>query len=590
MTCQVLVTSPSGSSTKARALLDSASSASFISERLASSLRLTRAQHPTRISGIAGLAHSSSSHAVSSFHVSPWNNHGKQFDVSAIIVPRVTCKLPVHSVPLDMSWSHLEGLQLADPDFGHPGTVDVLLGVDVFVGALLHGRRTGSPGSPTALETEFGWVLAGSADPRFPATEFTAHHVSHHVSLLSGDDLLRKFWEMEEPPPEGPLLSAKERAVVHHFEANHSRTAEGRFIVPLPKKADTPGLGVSRSQSVRRFLNTERSLNSRKQFVEFATVMQEYFTLGHAEKVPIVDLQKPPQQVFYMPMHAVRKASSTTTKVRIVFDASAKSSSGVSLNDILMVGPNIHPPLIDVLLRFRLHRVALTADISKMYRAVELEDQDRDYHRFIWRSSCEEPLIDYRMTRVTFGVSASSFAANMSVKQNAVDFAAKYPLAAATVDESLYVDDCLTGADTVDEAASLQTELQGLFGEAKFVLRKWNSSDPAALDHVPPELKESHFSQVMPEPTGYAKTLGIEWNSKEDVFRLTITDPPTAESLTKRLLTSDIAKTFDVLGWFSPSMIKAKILLQRLWERKIDWDEAVPQDLLDIWRRWRAEL
>ena len=93
MTCQVLVTSPSGSSTKARAWLDSASSASSISERLASSLlRLTRAQHPTRISGIAGLAHSSSSHAVSNFHVSPWNNHGKQFDVSAIIVPRVTCK------------------------------------------------------------------------------------------------------------------------------------------------------------------------------------------------------------------------------------------------------------------------------------------------------------------------------------------------------------------------------------------------------------------------------------------------------------------------------------------------------------------
>jgi len=79
------------------------------------------------------------------------------------------------------------------------------------------------------------------------------------------------------------------------------------------------------------------------------------------------------------------------------------------------------------------------------------------------------------MTRVTFGVSASSFAATMSVKQNAMDFAAKYPLAAATVDKSLYVDDCLTGADIIEEAANLQAELQGLFGEAKFLLRKWNS-------------------------------------------------------------------------------------------------------------------
>ena len=119
----------------------------------------------------------------------------------------------------------------------------------------------------------------------------------------------------------------------------------------------------SRSQAVRRFLTMERSLHSRKQFSEFAAVVEEYFTLGHAEQVPSADLQKPPQQVFYLPMHAVRKDSSTTTKLRVVFDASAKSSTGVSLNDTLMIGPNIHPPLVEVLLRFRLYPVALTVDV-----------------------------------------------------------------------------------------------------------------------------------------------------------------------------------------------------------------------------------
>ena len=95
-----------------------------------------------------------------------------------------------------------------------------------------------------------------------------------------------------------------------------------------------------------------------------------------------------------------------------------------------MVGPTVHPTLIDVLLRFRVHRVAITADISKMYRAVQLTPSDQDYHRFVWRSDCSRPLIDYRMTRITFGVSASSFAANMSVKQNAADYKIHYPLAA----------------------------------------------------------------------------------------------------------------------------------------------------------------
>jgi hypothetical protein len=92
------------------------------------------------------------------------------------------------------------------------------------------------------------------------------------------------------------------------------------------------------------------------------------------------------EATFYLPIHAVYKAASTTTKVRAVFDASTKSSTGVSLNDTLLVGPTIHQPLIDVLLHFHLFPIALTADISKMYRAVELTKSDRDLHRFVWRS------------------------------------------------------------------------------------------------------------------------------------------------------------------------------------------------------------
>ncbi len=91
-----------------------------------------------------------------------------------------------------------------------------------------------------------------------------------------------------------------------------------------------------------------------------------------------------------------------------------------------------------------------------MYRAVELTPPDRDLHRFVWRNNPNLPLLDYRMTRVTFGVSASSFAANMAVKQNAVEHAVEFPLAAKRVHTSFYVDDGLTGADSVQEAIELQ--------------------------------------------------------------------------------------------------------------------------------------
>ena len=144
--------------------------------------------------------------------------------------------------------------------------------------------------------------------------------------------------------------------------------------------------------------------------------MEEYFELGHAETVPQADLNKPPQEIFYLPMHAVHKKSSTTTKICAVFDAFIKTSTGISLNDTLMAGLTVYPSPIDVLIRFCMHQIALLADISKMYRAIELPLPDRDFHWLVWRSKPGYILNDCRMTRD--GVSSSLFVANMAVQQN----------------------------------------------------------------------------------------------------------------------------------------------------------------------------
>ena len=451
---------------------------------------------------------------------------------------------------------------------------------------VLNGRRTGPVGTPVAFETKFGWVLTGRTD----GIKISSSATSHHVATLSGDDLLRKFWEIEECPGKASNHSPEESAVVKHFHDNHRKKEDGRFVVPLPKNTQAKSLGESRSSAVRRFLSLERSLHSKDQFEEFAAVMSECMDLKHAELVPVTDLHKLSQETFYLPMHVVHKKESTTTKLRVVFDASAKSSNGVSLNDTLLVGPTTHPPLIDVLLQFRTHRVALTTDVSKMYRAVELTPPDRDLHRFVWRNNPNLPLLDYRMTRVTFGVSASSFAANMAVKQNAVEHAVEFPLAAKRVHTSFYVDDGLTGADSVQEAIELQHQLQDLFSKGGFLLRKWNSSDPEAIQHLSEDLKNTQSIQAMPSTEGYTKTLGIQWNAHKDCFRLSVPSPTPPETLTKRGLVSDVAKTFDALGWFSPSTIIAKILMQRLWELKVDWDDSVPENIHASWLQWRTEL
>ena len=154
-------------------------------------------------------------------------------------------------------------------------------------------------------------------------------------------------------------------------------------------------------------------------------------------------------------MHAVHKTTSTTTKLRVVFDASTRSSTGVLLNNRLLVGPKVHTPLIDVLLEFRQHRVALTTDISKMYCGALLHEAQCDVHRFVLRRHEHDELKDYRLMRLTFGVSAFSFAVNMAVRTNAIHNKGTHQRAALAVKKSFYVDDELTGADSVAEAIIL---------------------------------------------------------------------------------------------------------------------------------------
>ena len=178
----------------------------------------------------------------------------------------MTCDLPTHPVPFNSKWNHLIDLTLADPEFGTPGRIDVLLGIDIFVEELCHGRWKDPSGSPIVLETIFGWVICGNAESD---------------------------------------LSMEERTVLRHFELDHFCNKNGRFVVPLPKKSDAKPLGESRSQAVRRLLSLERSLNAKGRFAEFEAVMKEYVDLQHAEIVPVNDLEKPQHMVFYLPMHAV---------------------------------------------------------------------------------------------------------------------------------------------------------------------------------------------------------------------------------------------------------------------------------------------
>ncbi len=141
----------------------------------------------------------------------------------------------------------------------------------------------------------------------------------------------------------------------------------GRCQVQFPRVTDPPSLGTSRPAAHRRFKQNEKSLQGKGKFQDFEQVLKEYIELGHAEPVPEDELHQPSINTYYLPTHGVVKESLTTTKLCAVFDASAKSSNGISLNDQLLAGPNLYPLLTSVLTAFRCHRIAFTRTSVKCF-------------------------------------------------------------------------------------------------------------------------------------------------------------------------------------------------------------------------------
>ena len=139
------------------------------------------------------MSHNSPIKAITSFNISPIQSPNDKVTVSAVVVSKVTCDLPHYHILFDTKWNHLSYLPLADPDFGKPGRVDVLLGVDVFTQVLLHGRRVGLINSSVGIETKFGWIIAG-------ATGSLELPVVSHYTTIVPDDFLKQFWEIQEPP------------------------------------------------------------------------------------------------------------------------------------------------------------------------------------------------------------------------------------------------------------------------------------------------------------------------------------------------------------------------------------------------------
>lgn len=165
---------------------------------------------------------------------------------------------------------------------------------------------------------------------------------------------------------------------------------------------------------------------------------------------------------YYIPHHSVLKLSSTTTKLRVVFDASRKTTKGISLNDHLRVGPTIQDELTTLINRWRKFPICFTSDLEKMYRQIQVNENDLDFQRIVWRNSPYENIQDYQLQTLTYGTACAQFLAVRTLHQLAKDSQIIYPLAAQKMAEDFYVDDLLSGSYDISEAIEIQEQLRNL--------------------------------------------------------------------------------------------------------------------------------
>ncbi|XP_011262598.2 uncharacterized protein LOC105255167 [Camponotus floridanus] len=545
VTARVDVIDRAGTKHRVRALIDSGSEVSLITESLAQRLRLRRISAPITLFGI-GEQRSASANGEVSMRISSTTS---DYSLQMTVLPKIS----TYGSRVKMAcgnWQHVHGLQLVDPEFRAADPVDVLLRADVFASIIEEGLRKGEPNWSVAQRMTLGWILTGIVDEN-EDTVVSSHQCSvddKHAALVG------QFWDQEELPNTPLPLTNEEQKCEDFYTRTHIRTAKGRYMVRLPVTRNLLMLSDTRRAAHRLLLCMERRFQTDADLQNlYGSFMAEYEGLHYM--TPVAPLTGSHGRLCYLPHHGVLKTTGNHRKIRVVFNGSSSwLPPGDSLNAFLLTGPNLLPTLPDILLRWRLPQYAMVADIEKMYRQILIHPGDRDLQRILWRADRNKPVQEYQLNTVTYGLACAPYLAVRTLRQLAADEEKQFPKGAAVLRRDCYVDDILTGPDTLEEAFELQTELIHTCLAGGFPLRKWAANSSDLLDHIP-------VQEAKPE------------------------------CITKRtIILSSTARLFDPLGWLAPVMISAKVIIQTLCLHRLAWDESVAQVERNAWQRIQREL
>ncbi|XP_036327151.1 uncharacterized protein LOC118739748 [Rhagoletis pomonella] len=559
-----------------RALLDCGAQPNLIASSLYIKYKFSVLPASRKMVGIEGKSFGVSQRAV--LKVKPWFNAGSYVEEEFWVLPRDNNWEPVLPDVLGRAESVTDSsLPLADPEYWKPGKVQVVLNVKVFakiLTAVLPSKHEGT----TLLETCFGVVVCGAQGA--PVCKEIGAEVSyiHCTSVEELGDLVKRFWKLDEIGS-CPMRTEEEEKVEQLFLNTYSRDGTGRFTVLIPLKTDICDIGSSRLVALRRFLSLEKRLNQdpalKKRYVTF---MREYEQLGHMEQVS--GAAAIGGMVYYIPHHCVTK------KFRVVFDASCRTDKGVSLNEVQMLGEKLQRDLAEIVMRFRRHKVAVIGDIKMMFRQVLVSRDQWDLQRIFWRERDCDPLREYWLKVVTYGMTSSAFNAVRAVVQCARDASMEFPEASKIIEGDLYMDDCITGAGSESQAIKMAKEVQHVLAGGGFEMKKWKSNSKRLIKEM---LSENEEESIFVDEEK-ASVLGLKWNIARDMFSFVVKTPEIEGVVTKRKILGCVAQLYDPNGFISPVTILGKIIIQDLWRIGVEWDVPVSKEMEDRFRIYWEEI
>ena len=472
-------------------------------------------------------------------------------------------------------------------------SVELLLGNDYYLDIILPQKLEVQPGL-YMLGSKLGWILTGrTSETPEGITEpcmLTWIHgkgIDNETTFLTGLDKslptkpnVEDFWRLESIGIRDSPVESDSDVAQKKFDET-LKYEHGRYAVSWPWKEDQPDLPENRTLALGRLKSlVTRMKNTPELIQQYDDIITDQLDKGIIEKV---GSETDSLTKHYIPHHAVVTPTKATTKVRVVYDASAKCKpENRSLNECLYRGPVLLQNLTGILLRFRLNKIALVADIEKAFLQIGLQDDARDVTRFFWlkdkdKLGLENNIQMYRFCRVPFGVISSPFLLAATIdhhlKRCNNDIAEK-------IRENIYVDNVITGTHSSQEAVRLYDVSKQIFKEAAMNLRDWTSNSQDVLGEIPISDRANRANM---------KVLGLTWFVKEDLLALNsqIRDE---NLVTKRTVLKQITSIFDPLGIFNPVTLRGKLYLQSLWNQKVAWDKQLTDPEKFQWKAIHQDL